>query len=201
MIAICLTLPEQPERTERARKHILERWPELDLHFITGVNGYKTGLASTHPYEHDHPNSGYVIGPATIGIFLSHYIAWSITNYQKNSGVLIFEDDVVLPSNFKDRAFQAMKDAGEDCDVLFLGSCCTEGHPKFHVSGSVYGGLFPQCLHAYVLSKRAARTLMEGCRDVYGPVDCILARNKYFGLKVMTVLPRIAEQIETELPT
>lgn len=198
MRAFCLTLPEQPERSKRADEHFQERG--LAVQFVCAVNGHLTGLKSSHPYEHDHPGTGYVIGPATIGIYLSHYIAWSIAAASPDESTLIFEDDVILCPDFKAKLNKVLLDAPLDWDMLFLGSCCTDGHPKEHKGGDVYSIQWPQCLHAYVINKTAAYTLTRNCRDVYAPVDCFLALNKFFGLKVYTVLPRLAEQLNTNLP-
>lgn len=197
MKRLCLTLPEQPERTARARAHFSEHG--LDVHFVAAINGPLTGLVSTHYYEHDHPGSKYVIGPCTIGIWLSHYIAWSIVAHGEDEHVMIFEDDALLCENFKTRAEQAIADAG-DFDMLFLGSCCTQGHVVGHIKGEVFSVAYPQCLHAYVLARKGAATLLKTYRDVYGPIDCLLRLNGFAGLKVYTVLPRLAGQVNTELP-
>jgi len=197
MKTLCLSLPEQPQRTERARIHLLMQG--MDPEFVTGINGGLTGLVSTHTYDHDHPGTGYVIGPATIGIYLSHYIAWSICQARSDELTLILEDDVLLCDNFMARLNQARLSVPDDWDLLFLGSCCTEGHPKTHIAGEVFDVRWPQCLHAYVLNRKAALTLLTHCRDIYAPIDCLLALNSFFGLKVYTVLPRLAEQLNTNL--
>lgn len=195
---ICLTLPEQPERTERATAHFKERG--IDVQFVSAINGHLTGLKATHPYELDHPGTGYVIGPATVGIYLSHYIAWSIVAAGEHSAVMITEDDVILHNDFKAKLNEVMNDLPEEWDMVFLGSCCTNGEHRYHVKGDVFGGLFPQCLHCYIITPSAANVLLRKCRDVFAPLDCLLRLNKYFGLNVMTVLPRIATQLNTELP-
>lgn len=198
MTCLCLTLHEQPERGQRAKDHFEQHG--LNVAFVHGVNGLLSGLVSSHPYEIDHPGTNYHIGPATIGIFLSHLMAWSIVCHQDSEHVLILEDDVILCDDFKAKMNQALLDASDCWDILFLGSCCTQGHEKKHIAGNVYEVSRAQCLHAYIVNKRAAETLIVNLRDVFGPVDCLMALNNFFGLKVYAVLPRLAEQIETELP-
>jgi GR25 family glycosyltransferase involved in LPS biosynthesis len=198
MRTLCLSLPEQPERAHLAKNHLEQIG--LDVEFICGINGHKAGLAATHPYEVDHPGTDYHIGPATIGIYLSHYIAWSICQARSDELTLILEDDVLLCDNFIRRLNDARLAVPGDWDMLFLGSCCTEGHSKTHIAGEVFDVRWPQCLHAYVLNRKAALTLLTHCRDVYAPIDCLLALNNFFGLKVYTVLPRLAEQLNTNLP-
>ena len=198
MKSLCITLGEQPERTARAKKHFEE--VGLSVHFVTAINGHRTGLKSTHPYEHDHAGSGYCIGPATIGIYLSHFVAWSMASMLEQEYTLILEDDAALLGDFRTRMNQALLDAPEDWDMIFLGSCCTGGHEKRLIAGAVYEMKWPQCLHAYIVHQRAIPTLLKNCQDVYGPIDCVLRLNGFFGLKVYTVIPRIAEQMNTELP-
>jgi len=195
---LCLTLPEQPERTERAKAEFAKH--NIPVKFVQAFHGWKSGLASTHPYEHDHPGSNYHIGPATIGIFISHIIAWSIVAAGDTNHAIIFEDDVILCDNFSERLKQATLDMPADTDVLFLGSCCCEGHIKQRMAGEVFEVRYPQCLHAYMITKHAAEVLLANYRDVYGPVDCLMRLGSFSGLKVYTVLPRMAEQLNTNLP-
>lgn len=199
MRALCLTLPEQPERRQRAELHFIERGLAA-VEFVCGINGPLTGLKATHVYEIDHPKSGYTIGPCTIGIWLSHYIAWSIIAHGPDERVMIFEDDALLTENFVSRTVQALDDAPPDTDILFLGSCCTEGSVFGNIKGEIFDVRYPQCLHAYIVSRTAAQTLVRSYRDVWGPADCLLRLNGFAGLKVLTVLPRLADQVNTNLP-
>ncbi len=196
MKALVITLPERPERTEAAK----QRLAGLDIHFVLGLDGIGTGLQVTHTYELDNPGTGYTIGPVTMGIFLSHYIAWAVRDSIPDEYVLILEDDAVIRDNFSAELEDVLRRVPKDFDVLFLGSCCTEGAPRTQIDGNIYDLRYPQCLHAYVLSKNAAQVLLRNCRDVNGPVDCVLAANKFYGLKVLTVVPRIVDQHATEMP-
>lgn len=198
MKALVLTIPEQPKRRHLALERLAGHG--LQLHFVQGINGDVSGLRGTHTYEVDHPGTNYVIGPKTIGIFLGHYIAWAVRDAMPDEMVLILEDDAVLPPDFAARFNRVLLDTPEDWDMIFLGSCCTEGHPKTHRCGNVWDVKWPQCLHAYVMHKRAAPVLLSRCRDIYGPVDCVLKINEFYGLRVYTVLPRLVDQFETIIP-
>lgn len=199
MKTLCLTLPETPDRQERARQHFADRGV-TDVHFIMGIHAEKAGLKATHPYEVDAPGSGYLMGPKPTGIFLGHYIAWSICAALPDEHFMIFEDDVILPEDWQAKSVEALADTPENWDVLFFGSCCTEGHPKKHVAGNVWETKHAQCLHAYAVSRRAVARMIETQRDFYGPADILLIYHTFESLRVYAVLPRIAIQVDTEIP-
>jgi GR25 family glycosyltransferase involved in LPS biosynthesis len=107
---------------------------------------------------------------------------------------------VILCENWQERYEQAMKDVPADFDVLFLGSCCTNGHKdKAQVRGEIHWVKHAQCLHAYVVAKKAIGTMIDTLPDWFGPVDCLLVLNTFPQLKVYAALPRLADQLNTEI--
>jgi len=196
---MCLTLPEWPERTARTAAHLAERGLE-DVTWVWGINAAVAGLTTSHCYEVDHPGSGFKIGPKLTGVFLGHYLLWSVCHALPDSHFLLLEDDVILPVDFRERMVQALQDVPPDFDFLFLGSCCCKGHPTTHIKGDVYDVRYPQCNHAMVVAKKALPVLLATQRKCYGPVDCVLIFHTFPQCKVYTVLPRMAEQINTEIP-
>lgn len=197
MKALCITRLNQPERRKRAEERLSNL--NLDLHFVTAMDGDKSGLVTTHTYEIDNPGSGYVIGPITVGIYLSHYVAWQICDALPDSHVLILEDDAVPHERFMEKMEACISRTPADFDFLFLGSCATESQWKTRIKDDVWEVHYPQCLHAYIVAKKAIPTLLKEYQDVCGPVDCMLCAKKFSGLKVYTVLPRIVDQFETIL--
>jgi GR25 family glycosyltransferase involved in LPS biosynthesis len=198
MKTLCLTLPEQPKRLARAKERFAKHG--VDVHFVQGINGYACGLKSTHPYEVDSPGSGYVIGEKPIGIYLSHYIMWSVCDAFPDEYFLLLEDDVILTDGFIEKMNQALNHTPKDFDFLFLGSCCTGGEYSRQIIANIYEVHYPQCMHAYVLAKKAVPVLLRSCRDIYAPIDCLLRLRGFFGLRVYTVIPRMVEQFETVIP-
>lgn len=196
---LCLTLPESPERQERAQAHFTERGV-TDVHFVMGINAEKAGLTAGHVYEIDAPGSGYKMGPKPTGIWLGHYIAWCVCAALPDEHFLIFEDDVILPEDWQEKYKKALADTPENWDVLFFGSCCTEGYPKKHIAGNIFETKHAQCLHAYAVSKRAVEKMIRTQRDCYGPVDILLIFHTFEHLKVYVVLPRLAIQVDTAIP-
>lgn len=201
MKTFCITLPEWPDRTARAAAHFKERGLD-NVEMVQGIHADNAGLQTRFPYEKDNPGSGFNVGPKHVGIWLGHYLMWSICATHPQSHFLLLEDDVDLHPNFVARFNQAMQDVPTEFDMLFVGSCCTVGRQVTHVRGDVYDVRYPLCNHAYVIAKKFIPTLLGGMRKMYGPVDCMM----FFDLftpnpdyKIYTVLPRMADQNGTEL--
>jgi hypothetical protein len=86
---------------------------------------------------------------------------------------------------------------GANWDMLFVGSCCTEGRVVGHVGGELYDVRYPLCTHAYcVRGHSTLRALMSGLDrgGCYAPIDVAMMRHCLPSLKVLTILPRLAGQ-------
>lgn len=197
MRTLCITLPETPERTAAVKAHFTERG--VDATFLPGVHGRNFGLLTAHPYERDHPGSGYVVGYKHVGLCLSHYSAWVAASCLGDEYVMITEDDCLLPEDWKARTTAAIMDAGTDVDMLFVGSCNCGDKDKTHIAGEVFDVRYPMCTHAYIVWKKALPKLLETQRKVYCPIDISLILHSFPELKVFTVLPRIASQRNMDL--
>ncbi len=194
-----LTLPEDPARTERVMAHFKERGIE-DVAEIWGIHAEKAGLNTSHPYLVDNPHENFLIGPKLTGVYLGHYVAWSVMNALPDSHFLLFENDVVLNPDFKERMEKALLDVPEDFDVLFLGHGCTKTRPTTHIKGEVFDVRYPLCNHAMIYAKKALPLILRTQRDCYGPVDCMLFFHSFPQLKVYTVKPSLAGQVGTVYP-
>lgn len=157
----------------------------------------------------------------TIGCYLSHRSCWEQTLKGPEPYKLFLEDDVLVANNFPNKVAEILREIDESCpdtrngnwDVIFLGALgCVhpEGrHGLNRIAGTMSGGLrkprrllegAPHChiprrplgAHAYILSKRGARKLLESCWRVSGHVDVVA-----WGLptlKVVSVHPMLAHQ-------
>lgn len=192
MKSFCITLPETPERTQRAREHFADIG--LDVHFIQGIHAKTFGLLTSHTYDHDHPSEGYHIPSKHVGLCLSHYIAWSICAAMPDDMFMILEDDALFEPSWKDRTEKALADVPQDWDMLFIGSCNCADKPQIHTSGDVFEVKWPQCTHATIITKKGIQTLLETQRDVFAPIDLALIHRSFERMKVYTVLPRIVNQ-------
>lgn len=196
--AFCITLPEYPQRTERAKKHFMERGL-TDVTFFNGIHAEKFGLATKFNYEVDNPGSGFNIGFKPTGIWLSHYMLWSALSLLWDELFLILEDDAKLCDDWHSRTIDALKNTPKDFDMLYLGSCCCEKAPKRLIAAQVWEVKYPMCLHGYMVSKKAIPVMLETQRKVYAPIDISLPFHSHPRMKVYTVLPTIMEQFDTVL--
>lgn len=192
MTSLCITLPETPERTERAKAHFLERG--IDAHFITGIHALNFGLLTSKVYTFDHPTEGYHIPAKHVGLCLSHYMAWNICAALPDDKFLILEDDALFPEDWKVRLEKVLSDTPPDFDMLYIGSCNCEGYPKTHIKGDIFEVKYPSCTHSIVLARKALPILLETQREVYAPIDLALFFKTLPQLKVYTVLPSICSQ-------
>ena len=196
-----ITLLETPGRTNRCNSHFES--VGMDSKFFGGVNAEVAGLKTVHPYEVDAPGSGFNIGQKYTGVWMSHFMLWSAFSLMGESHFHVMEVDAKLPDDWKGRFEQALRDAPEDFDLLYTGSCCCLGHPMDKVRGDVYqmkGGSGPQCLHSYIIAKKAIPVILETQRKIYAPIDISLIFHSFSKLKVYVVLPRIVDQFDTVIP-
>lgn len=194
----CITLPEIPLRRIVSEAHFREVM--LEARFFDGIHAERMGLKTVFPYEVDNPGSGYNMGFGRVGCWLSHYMLWSALNLMWDDLFLILEDDVKLPPDWGARMLQSLRDVPKDFDMLFLGSCCCEGKPKELIAGEVFKVEYPLCTHAYIVARKALPVMLSTQRKCYAPIDISLSFHTMPQLKVYTVLPRIAEQFNTNLP-
>lgn len=199
MTKFCLSLPlERPARTQAAKRHFEE--VGLDgVNFISALSADVSGLVTRHPYEVDRKGSGFNMGSKPVGIWLAHFITWQVCNFLDDDKFLIMEDDVKFLPGAMPRIAKALADVPADFDVLFLGSCDAANKPRRKIAGDVYEIKYPQCLHCYVVRKKAIGFMLATQRKVYGPMDCTLIFHTWPSLLVYTVFPRIAEQFNTEI--
>lgn len=182
------------------RQHFLDRG--VDARFFYGLHAPNLGIDTTLPYEVDAPGSGFRMGPKPTGCWLSHRALWAACLLTDEEEFLILEDDAKFPENWKQRFDAARSDLPSDWDVLFVGSCCTVGGPSQHVKGEVHEVRWPMCLQAYMVRRRALETMIRTQDEArcYGPIDITLRFHTWPKLRVYTVLPRIVEQFNTDIP-
>lgn len=194
-----ITLPEKPDRTKACLEHLKARGL-TDFTFFMGWHGQSMGLSTKWTYEVDNPGTGFSIGPIPTGIWCSHYALWQGLNLLPDEHFMVFEDDVKLPENWMPKVSQAISDSPKDFDALYIGSCCAGNRPMTHIKGDVYEVKYPLCTHAIIWAKKALPVLVETQRKIYAPIDISLTFHPFKQLKVYTVLPRICDQFNTELP-
>lgn len=198
MKIFCITVPELEGEREAAQKHFDER--QVPVEFIRGIHGVKSGIATTLPYEFDNPGSGFNVGPKIISLCINHMLAWTACSVLPDDMFLILESDAKFEPDWFVRLNNALLDAPPDWDVIFIGSCNCKGKPMTHIKGDVYQidttnpHHMPQCSHATLYNKRAINMCIDTQRKLYTGIDLALIFHTLPHLKVLTVLPRIADQ-------
>lgn len=207
-----LTLPEKPQRREAAQKHFAESGVG-HVNFVAGINGEGFGVRTIYPYTiddaRDRPKEQwgtFFAGHHETGIFLSHYMVWTAALLLNHPFIVVFEDDVKLLPGWKERVNKALNDC-PSFDWMFCGSCGGNARQKRLIVGEVFDVQYPSCFHFYIVSKRGAAILVETQRKIWGPIDITTfypdpmggSKTAFHRMRVVTILPRVAEQWNTEI--
>lgn len=196
--AFVVTLQELPEKEAFIQAHFKARGLEAEA--FNGIHGVTSGLRTIFPYEVDAPGSGWNIGVKPVATWMSFYMLWAAMNLLDSPYFLQLEWDCKLKPDWKSRTEAALKSVPADFDMLFLGSCCAEDKLRTCVGGDVWEVKYPMCGHCTIIAKKAIPVMLRTQRKVYAPLDISLAVHTLPLLKVYTVLPRIADQWDTDIP-
>eukprot|EP00536_Pseudo-nitzschia_multiseries_P004115 jgi/Psemu1/9282/gm1.9282_g len=222
-----INLDDQTERWEMVVSELVAKGvPEELIKRVPAVNGRK--LSDTGLRANTTSIARMVCTPGTIGCFLSHRKVWEGTSEGPEPYRLVLEDDVVVSDNFTEKVAEVVREIDEICqetrdgnwDVIFLGALgCVhpdgkyglnriaaffagggrqprrtlEGAPHCHVPRRPLGA------HAYIVSKRGANKLLEGCYRASGHVDVVAWGMP--GLTVVSAHPMLAHQNNTGSPS
>lgn len=194
-----VTLQELPDKEKFIQAHFGERGFQAEC--FNGISAAASGLRTIFPYERDAPGSNWNIGAKPVATWLSFYMLWSALNLLPEEHFLTLEWDCKLPVDWLLRTERALRDVPKDFDLLYLGSCCTGDKPKKRLDGA--GNVYqvdPLCGHATIVAKKALPVMLRTQRKVYAPIDISLLLHTLPLLKTYAVLPRIADQFDTEIP-
>jgi len=173
-------------------------WGGFDNAWENRTSNVGWKLSTNHTFEYDAPGQNYKIGGKTVGILLGHWTLWKALDYMGNEDSYhIMEADIKFVSGWRERFGKAMRDVPDDWDMVYAGSCCTQGVSE-HVRGEVYRSK-PQCLHWYIVRSKALKTLIHTNQKAESPIDIQLVLDTHPKLNVYTILPRLADQHNTDL--
>ena len=203
----CLTLKDTPKRKEYAEQHFIQNG--LNVEFFEGINGKKFGLNTSIPYMDDQPNwvpdNGPVhfISSGHIGCILSHLILWRVLTYLPYEDILIFEDDVVLCDNFKEKLIEYKSELPDDWQYTFIGHCCLPPENyQVKITDKIISTTHPpMCTHAYMIKKSSLPVLIETNSLAWSHIDIQIQKRSLKNLKHYVFLPPLAEQISINNPT
>ena len=189
----------EPSNTSRWREANFKR-EGISAESSAPVMAESLGLDTRYNYQIDRPGNNWSIGPKPVGIVLAHFSAWNSCAIDSHAGpYMIFEDDVQLCHEFKNKVEDALRPLPADWDYLFLGSCCTPGKLEGGPGSGVFDVRYPMCAHAYMISKVMAKYLIDSFKRCWAPMDVLLALEVLHGRKVYTSWPNLAWQTGTQL--
>jgi GR25 family glycosyltransferase involved in LPS biosynthesis len=190
---------------------------EINPIWVKGLNGNKD-LTKEDSYK-SYISSSYVPKSA-VGCALSHIKVWKDFIKRDNKDekyIMIFEEDVVLEEDFKQRVIYSIMNVPIEYDILYLGCFgCDKNNVSnvYKASTLLYGKnkrtgyinsyiSIPEiayALHGYILSKKGASKLLELLKNnVNDHIDMkihLLASNEKINSYVAT--PRLAYQTSTD---
>jgi len=195
-----LCQPKNKARYDYIKNHLAENGID-DYYEVAGINADEFGITCNRTYKRDNPDSDYIQPNHKTGCTLSHFLMYSVmaTHHDADYYFLI-EDDCIFLEGWQEQLQKALdEDVPDDFDFLLVGNCCTDGREKTHIAGNVYEVKYPLCTHAMIISAKAIPILLENCRDASQPIDVLLFYEVFPKCKVYTILPRLADQKDTEL--
>jgi len=171
-----------------------------DYRIFYGLNGQRSGLKASIPYEVDSPGSGYLIGAKHVGCSMSHWMLWNALDFDPTTPdmVMILEDDIVFRPNWSETIERALTKLPEDWDILYPGSCCAVGKMRQQIDFNLFEGM-PLCTHCYIVRKKALKILIETNEEVFAPIDLQMYFKSRERLKCFTIFPRVADQEDCPL--
>ena len=205
----CLTLKETPARRQYAEDNFKQHG--LDVTFFEGIHAKNFGLNTVIPYMDDQPywkpgdGSPYYITQGQVGCILSHYMLWKTISYLPDEEILIFEDDVVLCDNFKEKLLDYKSRLPDDWQYVFVGHCCVPDDPyRYKKAENIFTTSHPpMCTHAYMIKKESTKVLIETNSVAWSHIDIQIQKRTLINnkLKYYVFLPSLAEQVSINWPT
>jgi len=183
--AYCIVCPQLPERQAAAEAHFRERG--LEVESFAGVHGPTWGLA-TRKRRAD----GQAMSSGSVGLMLSHWTLWRVAERLDDEEVMIFEDDVILPEDFKQQFWRSYEQLPDDWQFVFVGF--VGRFPQEPVTERVSLVRYPYGTHAYLVKRTALRTLIETNQEARTHLDLQLIDNTLPRLKCYTFTPSLAGQ-------
>lgn len=158
---------------------------DFNFEFFNATNGFDIG-ESDFSYITDRTKNN--LSKGSIGCAISHIKLWEDIAQKKAEDVfVIFEDDIILPDDFRPRFFQLIKHLPFDFDILFLGSGSTRGRDiKYFVNETIFKSFNPRRgLYAYLLRPESAKKLINLIKPFdqrYGGLDTKIGKLTSRGL-------------------
>lgn len=159
-------------RTPTRRDLAAARYSKLGLpfQFYEGFDGPHMKAATRYTYDVDHPGTNYHIGPATIGLSLSHFGLFKAMEMLEVPEFIILEDDCYFKDDIKEEFEKSYNALPADWEVVYLGYCCHENKPTRPINNRVSTIKYPFCSHAIMYKQSVIPKLMTAA-TLWAPFD------------------------------
>ena len=96
-----------------------------------------------------------------------------------DKNIFIFEDDVARYKyeNYKSMIDDSMNNIPDDWDIVFFGRCHDNCNKKIQIKNNLYKVNNPKCRHAYGLSKKGAKKILQYTVPMIDNGDLMYAKN------------------------
>jgi len=183
---VCISLDRRPDRwthmsaqASAAGIH-MERLAAVDAKNFVAHKHPAVSLGTAHNIYYGVRRSHYEIDAAgAVGASLSHYKAWEKLLASSAPAMIVFEDDIVLPADFKTKLEAVLPTMPPDCDIMQLqrtnfgngayGCKPIPGQEPWELCTSLMGAF------AYMITREGARKMLERAYPIELHVDAYMA--------------------------
>ena len=187
-----------PHSDEEASGLAYLRSQSIPAHPFYALKGSNSGLRTKYMAD----TQGFVMGPKTLTIGITHFHIWSAAKWAVESGQSksdvfgVFESDVEFTSStWREELSDISKDLPDDWDMLYIGHCCTqpiEDNPR--ISERLRKLIRGMGMHAYLFRYKAAEKLLDSNQKMWTSIDIQLVWDSFPRMNVFGVFPRLATQ-------
>lgn len=171
--------------------------PAVDGKSLTGQE------KARYKRHHIRPSYPFPLRLTEIATFHSHRACWQDIVNQGLDAALILEDDVTLEEPFFFQAFNAALVHMRQGDIVRFAVKARERPGKILSPGTCPHVMVPRSIglgmQAQLVTREAARTLLEKTQKFDRPVDTYLQLRWHHGVRILTVSPSGVGEISAEL--
>lgn len=177
-----INLPERTDRLRFAKKQFAKAGIEMPM-IYPAVDAKKLKLTGTELF-----NQGL------IGCFMSHYIILQHALLNGYKRIAIFEDDVVLVPDFKEKFDQAIEQVPAKWQLLYLGYYERYNKAKLQVSENITIPKNSWGTHAYMVQNEGIQMMFDNLQTIHAHLDVQIDERIVPKMYTYCVFPAICNQ-------
>src|SRR3990167_5252876 len=129
-----------------------------------------------------------------IGCFLSHYFILQEAIINKYKRIVVFEDDVILVNDFKERFEQGMKQVPDKWQLLYLGYYERSGNGKIKVNDNITIPKNTWGTHAYMIQNDGIKIMYDNLQEIKTHIDIQIGEHIVPKMYTYCIYPAICNQ-------